>query len=470
MTIDEKKGGNNTMESLISLCKRRGFIFQGSEIYGGLAGTWDYGPLGVALKNNIKKLWWRRFVESRDDIYGVDAALLMNPRTWEASGHVAGFADPLVEDLKTKKRYRADHLLEDAGIDPKGFSLADMDAKIKETGIKSPDGNALGPVRQFNMMFKTNIGATEDATSISYLRPETAQGMFVNFKNILDTFHPKLPFGLAQIGKAFRNEIAPRDFLFRAREFEQMEIEYFVNPKDWDNVFEHFRKEVHAFTDDIGLNKSKVHELEIADADRAFYSKRTIDFEFDWPFGRKELYGLAYRTDYDLKQHSEFSKVDLSYFDEETKERFIPHCIEPSFGLDRTVLAVLADAYSEDEMKSEDGASERRVFLKLSPNVAPYLVAVFPLLKNKPALVERAQEVYNMIRKEFSARGLGTVTFDDNGNIGKRYRRQDEIGTPYCVTVDFDTIEKDAGVTVRDRDTGKQERVKIDELIQYISK
>ena len=347
------KEGNVVMEALVSLCKRRGFIFQGSEIYGGLAGTWDYGPLGVVLKNNIKKIWWKRFVDNRDDIYGVDAALLMNPRVWEASGHVAGFADPLVEDLKTKRRYRADHLLESAGIDVKGLSLSDMDAKIKEKGIKSPDGNALGSVRQFNMMFKTSIGAIEDGTSISYLRPETAQGMFVNFKNILDTFHPKLPFGMAQIGKAFRNEIAPRDFLFRTREFEQMEIEYFVNPKNWEKTFEEFLQEMKAFTVDVGLTQSKVHELEIADADRAFYSKRTIDFEFDWPFGKKELYGLAYRTDYDLKQHSEFSKVDLSYYDEETKERFIPHCIEPSFGLDRTVLAVLCDAYCEDEMGAE---------------------------------------------------------------------------------------------------------------------
>jgi len=470
MNKEEKKGGNDTMESLISLCKRRGFIFQGSEIYGGLAGTWDYGPLGVALKNNIRKIWWKRFVEARDDMYGVDAAILMNPRVWEATGHVAGFADPLVEDLKTKKRYRADHLLEGVGVDVKGMKLEDMDAKIKEKGIKSPDGNTLGPVRQFNMMFKTHIGATEDATSISYLRPETAQGMFVNFKNVFDTFHPKLPFGTAQIGKAFRNEIAPRDFLFRAREFEQMEIEYFINPKDWEKTFENFREEMKAFTRDVGLTQSKVHELEIADADRAFYSKRTIDFEFDWPFGRKELYGLAYRTDYDLKKHSEFSKVDLSYYDEETKERFIPHCIEPSFGLDRTVLAVLCDSYSEDEMKSEDGKAEKRVFLKLSPTVAPYRAAVFPLLKNKPALIEKAQEIYTMLRKEFSAKGLGTVTFDDNGNIGKRYRRQDEIGTPYCVTVDFDTIEKGTGVTVRDRDSGKQERVSIEKLVDYLMK
>ncbi len=454
------------MENLISLCKRRGFIYQGSEIYGGLAGTWDYGPYGVALKNNIKALWWKRFVEAREDMYGVDAAILMNQRTWEASGHVGGFADPLVECSKCKHRFRADQL----------------DAEATKNK-KCPDcGGKLGETKQFNMMFKTHVGAGEDTASVSYLRPETAQGMFVNFKNIVDSFHPKLPFGMAQIGKAFRNEIAPRDFLFRAREFEQMEIEYLIRPpkdaKDtaWKDTFEHFVGEVHAFIADVGLDAGKVHELEVPDGERAHYSKRTIDFEFDFPFGKKELYGLAYRTDFDLRQHSEFSKVDLSYFDEETKERFIPHCIEPSFGLDRTVLAVLCDAYNEDDMGGEKGADdsasneakkEKRVFLKLSPAVAPVKVAVFPLLKNKPELVKKAREVYAMLKKELGVSG-GAVEFDDNGNIGKRYRRQDEIGTPYCVTVDFDTIEKGAGVTVRDRDTGKQERVGEKGLLEYL--
>ncbi len=476
-----KEMENNTMESLISLCKRRGFIFQGSEIYGGLAGTWDYGPLGVALKNNIKKIWWKRFVDDRDDMYGVDAAILMNQAVWQASGHVSTFADPLVEDTKTKKRYRADHLLEQAGVDPRGMTLPVMDAAIKEHKVKSPDGNPVGDVRQFNMMLKTHIGATEDASSVSYLRPETAQGMFVNFKNILDTFHPKLPFGLAQIGKAFRNEIAPRDFIFRLRELEQMEIEYFVDPHDPKKVTEIFDalyEEQQAFLSSLGLSSAKIHKIEIPDADRAHYSKRSVDTEFDFPFGQKELLGIAYRTDYDLKAHAEASGKDLSYFDEDKKERFIPHCIEPTFGVDRLVLAVLADAYHEDEMGSEDGdqkvgpaeAKEKRVFLKLSPNIAPYRVAVFPLLKNKPVLIEKADEVYKMLKKEFSARGLGAVTFDDNGNIGKRYRRQDEIGTPYCVTVDFDTIEKGTGVTVRDRDSGKQERVMIEELADYLNK
>lgn len=431
---------DTVMDNLVALCKRRGFIFQGSEIYGGLAGTWDYGPLGLALKNNIRALWWKRFVDGRNDMYGVDAAILMNQRTWEASGHVGGFADPMVECKKCKHRFRVDQL-----ADPK----------------KCPDcGGQFGEAQQFNMMFKTHVGANQDSASVSYLRPETAQGMFVNFKNILDTFHPKLPFGMAQIGKAFRNEIAPRDFLFRAREFEQMEIEYFVNPKEWEKTFEHFLAEMHAFIADVGLTASKVSDYEVPDGDRAHYSKRTIDIEFEYPFGKKELYGLAYRTDFDLKQHAEFSKADLSYYDEETKERFVPHCIEPSFGLDRTVLAVLTDAYTEDEL-----GGEKRTYLKLSPKVAPVKIAVFPLLKNKPVLVEKAQEVYTLLKKEF-----GAVAFDDNGNIGKRYRRQDEIGTPFCVTIDFDTIEKGAGVTVRDRDTGKQERVGEHHLLDFFRK
>ncbi len=465
----------DVMDKLVALAKRRGFIFQGSEIYGGLAGTWDYGHLGLMLKNNVKRIWWKRFVEDRDDMYGVDAAILMNQKTWQASGHVGGFADPMVECEKCNSKFRVDQ------INPKEFALLlresdgktidvpseDLDSTLKRGGFKHiknvkqcPNcrNGALTDAKMFNMMFQTHVGANQDSASVSYLRPETAQGMFVNFKNILDTAHPKLPFGLAQIGKAFRNEIAPRDFLFRAREFEQMEIEYFVKPEGWEQVFEAFRKEMHAFIADVGIDAGKVHELEVADGDRAHYSKRTIDFEFDWPFGKKELYGLAYRTDFDLGQHTKDSKVDLSYYDEETKERFIPHCIEPSFGLDRTILAVLCDAYREDEL-----GDEKRVFLKLAPSVAPYRAAVFPLLKNKPQLVEKAQEVYKELKK-----AIPNIVFDDNGNIGKRYRRQDEIGTPYCITVDFDTIEKDAGVTVRDRDTGKQERVKLEELVGYL--
>lgn len=453
------------MESIVSLTKRRGFIFQGSEIYGGLAGTFDYGPLGVALKNNIKNLWWKRFVDSRTDMYGMDAAILMNQNVWKASGHVGGFNDPLVEDLKTNKRYRADHLLEAAGIDVKGMDLAALNNAVqtgnKGAPIKSPDGNTLGEVKQFNMMFKTHVGGSVDENSVSYLRPETAQGMFVNFKNILDTFHPKLPFGMAQIGKAFRNEIAPRDFTFRVREIEQMEIEYFVDPRDEKKVDETFNgfydEQVSFLKEDLGLTESKIHKIDVPAADRAHYSKRSVDIEFDFPFGQKELLGLAYRTDHDLKAHTNASKVDLSYFDEETKERFIPHCIEPTFGLDRCVLATIADAYQEDEL-----GGEKRVYLKFNKKVAPIKAAVFPLLKNKPELVAKAQEVWNMLRKV-----NGAVTYDETGSIGKRYRRQDEVGTPYCVTVDFDTLEKGT-VTLRDRDSGEQEVVKIEDLIGKI--
>lgn len=454
------------METLTSLAKRRGFIYQGSEIYGGLAGTYDYGPLGVALKKNIENAWWKRFVLDREDMYGIDAAILMNQNVWKASGHVAGFSDPLVEDTETKRRFRADHLLEAHDIDPRGMTLSVMDATIKEKGIKSPDGNPLGDVRQFNMMFKTNIGSTEDESSTSYLRPETAQGMFVNFKNVMDSIHPKLPFGLAQIGKAFRNEIAPRDFIFRVRELEQMEIEYFVNPKDQDaamNIFEgFFDQQMQFLTNDLGLAENKIHKVEVEAADRAHYSSRSVDTEFDFPFGQKELLGLAYRTDYDLSAHMNASGADLTYFDEEAKERFVPHCIEPTFGVGRLLLAVLSDAYME-----EGEGDNKRVVLKFKPSLAPYKACVSPLLKNKPELVEKAREIFTVLKKEF-----GAIAWDDNGNIGKRYRRHDEIGTPWCVVIDFDTLgenpdQKDT-VTIRDRDTGAQVRIHKDEIVNYI--
>lgn len=425
-----------TMEQIISLAKRRGFVYPGSEIYGGLSGTWDYGPLGIALKNNVKNLWWRMNVLDRDDMYGIDAAILMNPRAWEVSGHVTGFADPLVECEKCKRRFRADHV----------------------EGTSCPEcGGKLGGMRQFNMMFKTHIGATEDESSISYLRPETAGGIFVNFKNIVDSFHPKLPFGIAQIGKAFRNEIAPRDFIFRVRELEQMEIEYFVRPGEWKEKFEEWRDEVYRFTDAVGITRERVHELEVGGGDRAHYSKRTIDFEFDFPFGRKELFGLAYRTDFDLSAHSKASGVDLKIVDEEGKEPITPHVIEPSFGVDRTILALLASAYSEDEL-----GGEKRTYLKFNTKVAPVKAAVFPLLKNKPDLVAKAREVYALLKKQ-----VPEIVWDDNGNIGKRYRRQDEIGTPSCITIDFDTLENDT-VTVRARDTGEQTRVATSELPSLI--
>lgn len=441
--MTNKKATDERMDKITSLAKRRGFVFQGSEIYGGLAGTWDYGPLGVALKENIKALWRKHFVYSREDMYEIDAALLMNPKVWEASGHVAGFSDPLVECTSCKKRFRADQL-EDQTMCPECKG-------------------AFGPIRQFNMMFKTQIGAVEDSAATVYFRPETAQGMFVNFKNIVDSFHPKLPFGMAQIGKAFRNEITPRDFIFRVREFEQMEIEYFVKENEWHNEFEAWRIKMHEWIKILGLPQDAIHELEVAKDELAHYSKRTIDFEFDFPFGRKELYGLAYRTDFDLRNHTTASTKDLSYLDEDTGEKIIPHVIEPTFGLDRTVLAVLVSAYTEDE---KDG--EVRTYLRLSPAVAPVICAVSPLLKNKPELVARARDVFSMLKAEF-----GRVMFDDNGNIGKRYRRQDEIGTPWCIVVDFDTLGEGGDmvkdtVTIRDRDTGTQERILISDLIPTI--
>lgn len=427
----EQKQENNLMETIISLCKRRGFIYQGSEVYGGLAGTWDYGPLGVALKNNIKNLWWKKFVDSREDMYGVDAAIIMNPAVWKASGHVDTFTDPLVECSKCKKRFRDDQL--------------------KETGICDDCGGKTGEARLFNMMFATQIGALEDSSATVYLRPETAQGMFVNFKNVVDSFHPKLPFGMAQIGKAFRNEITPRDFIFRVREFEQMEIEYFLKPEDWEKYFEYWKNEMYSWMEMVGIDMDKVHELEVEGEDLAHYSKRTIDFEFDFPFGRKELYGLAYRTDFDLMNHK------LTYQDEESGTKITPHVVEPTFGVDRTILALLLSSYKEDT-KGE----EVRPYLAFNPTVAPVICAVSPLLKNKQELRDYAHLVYRTLKDEF-----GRVMWDDNGNIGKRYRRQDEIGTPWCIVIDFDTLTDDC-VTIRDRDTGIQERVKKDEIVDYI--
>ena len=421
---------SNGMEKIVSLAKRRGFVYPGSEIYGGLSGFWDYGPLGVALKKNIENLWWRMFVEDRDDMYGVDAAIIMHRKAWKASGHVEGFQDPLVECKKCHRRFRADY----------------AEGECPECG------GPLGDVKQFNMMFKTHVGVAEDESAVSYLRPETAGGIFVNFKNIVDSFHPKLPFGIAQIGKAFRNEIAPRDFIFRTREFEQMEVEYFVRGGEWEENFEMWRKLSLGFLESIGINGASIHELEVPPEDRAHYSKRTIDFEFDFPFGRKELFGLAYRTDFDLTRHEATSGVELKYL-EEGGNKFTPHVIEPSFGVERIILAVLQTAYTEDKL-----GNEPRIYLKFNPAVAPIKAAVFPLLKNKPELVAKARGIYTELKK-----AVPQIMWDDNGNIGKRYRRQDEIGTIVCITVDFQTLE-DQTVTVRNRDTGVQERFPISEL------
>lgn len=424
------------LEDIVSLAKRRGFIYQGSEVYGGLSGTWDYGPLGTKLKRNIEGAWLKMFVDGWDDMHQVDAAILMNKKVWEASGHVDTFTDPLVECSNCKSRFRADHLQDD---------------KCPNCGKTGTFGEA----RQFNMMFKTNIGPVDDENSVSYLRPETAQGIFTNYKNVLDSFYPDLPFGIAQIGKAFRNEISPRDFVFRSREFSQMEVEYFVDPAKWEESFEHWRKDIHAFLEQLGLDKDKIHELEVPEDDRAHYSKRTIDFEYDFPHKKDELLGLAYRTDFDLTNIQENSGKNMEYTVKGTNEKFIPHVIEPSFGVERLLMAVLSSAYKVDEQNGE-----QRVYLALPEDLAPVRYAVSPLLKNKPELVEKAREVYKALKKKY-----GNVMWDDNGNIGKRYRRQDEIGTPYCVVIDFDTLEDDT-VTIRDRDTTEQKRTKIGDLIE----
>ena len=443
------------MEDIISLCKRRGFIYQGSDVYGGLSGTWDYGPLGVQLKRNIMQLWWRRFVDERDDMYGVDAAILMNQKVWQASGHVDTFVDPLCEDTVNHRRYRTDHILKDNGIDADGMTMEQMDAVIAERGIKSPDGNPLSQSRTFNMMFKTHVGATESEDSISYLRPETAQGIFTNFKNVFDSFYPNLPFGIAQQGKAFRNEIAPRDFVFRSREFEQMEIEYFVDPSKWQEAFDELLAATHAFLAELGLRQEHIHELDVPPEDRAHYSKKTIDIEYDYPIGREELMGIAYRTDFDLMNIQRVSNKSMEYTVKGTNTKFVPHVIEPSFGVERALMAVLSSAYREDEQNGE-----KRVYLALPEYLAPVKFAVSPLLKNKPELVEKAREVYAQLAKA----NPGRVMWDDNSNIGKRYRRQDEIGTPHCVVIDFQTLEDDT-VTVRERDTTEQRRVDVSKLV-----
>ena len=425
-----------TLEGIVSLAKRRGFIYQGSEIYGGLAGTWDYGPLGAQLKRNIVNEWLKFFVDGWDDMYLIDTSILMNPKVWQASGHLDTFHDPLVECSNCKMRFRED--------------------KIDKS--KCPNcgkAKTFGEPRRFNLMFKTNAGPLEDENSAAYLRPETAQGMFTNYKNIIDSFYPDLPFGLAQVGRNFRNEISPRDFIFRSREFEIMEFEYFIDPKDWEKNFEKWRKDMLTWFGKLGLDKAKVKEIEVPADDRAHYSKRTIDFHYDFPsLGFDELAGLAYRTDFDLKNHQEASGKNLEYRPKDGGTPFIPHVIEPTFGVDRHVMAVISNAYTEDEVEGE-----KRIFLKLPAHLAPVKVAVFPLLKNKPELVKKASEVYNMLKKE-----LGAVELDANGNIGKRYRRQDEIGTPYCVTIDFQTLE-DNTVTLRNRDTTEQERVKANKLL-----
>ena len=463
MTTD--KNDPNLMEKLTSLCKRRGFIFPGSEIYGGLANSWDYGPLGVELKNNIKKLWWKKFVQERGDIVGLDAALIMNPKVWQASGHVDTFNDPLVEDKKTHERYRLDHLLEEAGLEKVSeMSFEEMSAKIKEIGLKSPKGNELTEPKKFNMMLETYLGPVKDEDNKVYFRPETAQAMFVDFPQIVESTRQRIPFGAAQIGKAFRNEITPGNFIFRQREFEQMEIEFFVKPEEAGKWFEYWLEQQKEWLKDVGVDQSKLHYIEVPEADRAHYSKRSVDTEFDFPFGQKELYGIAYRTDYDLANHQKHSKQDMSFRDPETNEKYIPHVIEPTFGVDRTVLAVLLSAYTEIEggrTTTTESIKESEVVLRLDKKIAPVKVAILPLSK-KEELTRPALQLTQTLRKRW------VCHYDETASIGKRYRRQDEIGTPYCVTYDFDTAT-DGKVTVRDRDTMSQERIAIDDLPAYLA-
>ena len=443
------------MDRIVSLAKRRGFIWQGSEVYGGMRGTWDYGPLGLALKRKIMNEWWNFFVENREDMFGVDAAIIMNPKVWKASGHAATFADPLVEDLKTGERYRADHLLKDAGIEAEGLSNEKITEIIRERGLKSPKGNDLSDVRSFNMMFQTNVGAVVNENSVAYLRPETAQGIFTNYKNVVDAFYPSLPFGLAQQGKAFRNEISPRDFVFRSREFEQMEIEYFIDPENWEAEFEKLLDLVRKFlTEKMGLPQSSLYELEVPEEDRAHYSKRTVDFEFNYPIGKEELMGIAYRTDFDLANIQRASGKNMEYTDKQTRKKFIPHVIEPSFGVERLLMAILSNAYREVESEGKT-----RTYLALPENLAPTKIIVAPLLKNKEALVEKAREVYSELRKKYK-----NVEFDLSGKVGKVYAKADEIGVPKVVVIDFETVEGDGLVSVRNRDDALQIRVKSSEI------
>ena len=435
------------MEDVVSLCKRRGFIWQGSDVYGGMAGTWDFGPLGVSLKKKIMDAWWQYWVESREDMYGVDAAIIMNPQVWRASGHTETFNDPLVECKECHNRFRADKIAD-------GVSESVTTEEFQALKIKCPNCGKTNwsEIKQFNGMFKTSVGTDPD--NVAYLRPETAQGIFTNYKNVVDTIYPDLPFGIAQQGKAFRNEISPRDFIFRSREFSQMEIEYFVDPETWEEYFDKLLAGCHDFLENkMGLDKKNIHELDVPAEDRAHYSKRTIDIEFDYPIGREELMGIAYHTDFDLGNIQRESGKNMEYIVKGGGKRFIPHVIEPSMGVERLVMAVLCTAYEEDEVNGE-----KRTLLKLPEDLAPYRFCVSPLLKNKPELVEKAKSVYAALRKKY-----GNVTWDDSGNIGKRYRKQDEIGTPKCIVIDFDTLE-DNTVTVRDRDTTEQVRVRIEEL------
>lgn len=465
----KEKATNNVSETddllkkIVSLCKRRGIIFPGSEIYGGLANTWDYGPLGVELKNNVKREWWKYFVHRREDMVGLDAAILMHPRTWEASGHVGSFTDPLVDCKSCKTRHRGDHLIEkQLGIDCAGKTLAEVSKIIIENAdIKCPNcgEHNFTEAREFNLMFKTYQGVVEESANLVYMRPETAQGIFVNFKNVLNTSRKKIPFGIAQIGKAFRNEITPGNFTFRTREFEQMEIEFFVKPGTELEWHEKWCETSMQWFLGLGIRQEKLRFREHSADELSHYSNKTKDIEYEFPFGWGELEGIASRTDFDLKQHSEYSHEELNYFDPDNNDRYIPYVVEPSFGADRTVLTFLIDAYREDKL--EDGTE--RIWLKLDPRLAPIKAAILPLKKNHEGIRGKAREIFENLSRYFN------VMYDDTGSIGKLYRRQDEIGTPYCITVDFQTVEEDNKVTVRNRDTMTQERIGVEQLVEFFA-
>lgn len=450
-----------SMDDIVALCKRRGFVYPTSEIYGGLTSSYDYGPAGAELLRNIRNLWWMHFIQRRRDMVGLDSQILLHPQTWVASGHVSAFNDPLVEDKKTNKRYRADHIIEawlknhtDPSVIVEDLTIEQMGALITAKNIKSPDGNDLTAPQKFNLLFETKLGVVEGEKSVVYLRGETAQGIFTNFKNILDSNRVSLPFGVGQIGKSFRNEITTGQFIFRTLEFEQAEIEYFFDPEvtDWQTLFDEWKNSMWSFvTDVLGISAEHLRFRRHTDKERSFYSKDTYDLDYEFPFGWKELWGVAYRTDYDLKQHAELSKSDLSYTDPKTGKRFIPHVIEPAVGINRLFFMILAEAYRKDE---------KRTVLALKPSLAPTKIAVFPLVANKPELMEKAKSVFTLLSKQFQ------VAWDQRGNIGKRYLSQDEIGTPWCVTIDYATLE-DGSVTVRDRDTMVQVRIPIEKLIVY---
>ena len=453
----EKNNSNEQMEKIVSFCKRKGFVFPACEIYGGFANAYSYGPYGTELKNNIKKLWWKKFVQEREDMVGMDGPILLNSRLWEASGHTEGFNDAMVDCKKCKKRFRADHVVKElTGQDMEG-DLAGMTTAL-QGGLKCPECGASDwtEARNMSQMFKTEMNGIDGPV---YLRPETAGAIFVDYKNIVDSMRVKVPFGIAQIGKAFRNEIVARNFIFRIREFEQMEIEYFFDPEmEWEGTFENWLIKQEEFAMEIGAKKEDLQRYEHPKAKLSHYSRKTVDIEYNFPFGFGELFGLAHRGDFDLTSHANASNVKLDYFDAVNNRRFVPHVLEPTVGLDRLILTAICAAYNEEAVEDEV-----RTVLKFPYKIAPIKIAIFPLLKNKPELVAKAKEVYDMLKSEYMCE------FDDNGNIGKRYRRQDEIGTPFCLTVDFDTMEKDNTVTVRDRDTMEQVRIKIEDLKEYFS-